>query len=375
MSGKRISTIFVFCVLLIFLAGCALPYMTPPAEYSATEPPTITPPVPGTAIPATPTQEAFAREITVENAAQLSAAQIVPASNVASITWAKDSLSFGIITQNSDASGNQVFSAVILDAKTLSTNAFFNAPSGRIAAISPDGKSAAVISADMTTMEIYDLSDGNRDIVSITPGYLLNNVTFSPNGKLFAVSSNDSWLVSLHSMPDGSEVKTLTGFETAAPIYDAGFKGSNDAIAWHARATIQTQTISSGKMGGATSSEDFMDQFSLSADGKLLAGASMSTVNGNYIPTVTLWNASSGSEVRILVMTQPVTCLAFSADGKMLALGTGNDIQVYEVSNGNLLATLSGHSGLPMAVAFSPDGYSLASAGQDNQIILWQVWQ
>ncbi len=375
MSGKRISTILIFCVFLVFLAGCALPYMTPPAEYSATEPPTITPPVPGTAIPATPTHETFAREITVENAAQLSAAQIVPASNVSSITWAKDSLTFGIITQNSDASGNQVFSAVILDAKALSTNAFFNAPGGRIAAISPDGKSAAVISADMTTMDIYDLSDGNRDIVSITPGYLLNNITFSPNGKYFSVSSNDSWLVSLHSMPDGAEVKTLTGFETAAPIYDAGFKGSNDVIAWHARATIQTQSVSSGSMGNAVSGEDFIDQYTLSPDGKLLASASMRTIDGNYTSTVTLWNASSGSEVRILILAQPVTCMAFSTDGTMLALGTGNDIQVYEVSSGTLLATLSGHSGLPMAVAFSPDGYSLASAAQDNQIILWQVWE
>jgi WD40 repeat protein len=373
MSGKRISTFLVLCVMVIFLAGCALPYMTPPAEYSATEPPTITPPVPGTAVPATATVQPIAREITVENAASLAAVNILPASNVESIAWANDSTTFGIITQNSDANGAQVFSATILDGKTLATTAFYNAPDGRIAAISPDGRSVAVVSSDMNTMNIYDLMDSNRNTISITPGFLINDVTFAPNGKSFSISSNDSWLVSLHSMPDGAEIKTLTGFETAAPIYSAGFKGSNDVIAWHARATIQTQSVSTGKMGVATSSEDFVDQYALTPDGKLLASASMKTINSNYTSTVTLWNASSGAEVRILILTQSVTCMAFSADGTMLALGIGNDIQVYEVSSGILLATLSGHSNLPTEVAFSPDGYSLVSAGEDNQLILWQV--
>jgi hypothetical protein len=373
MSGKRISTILVLSVLVIFMAGCSLPYITPPAEYSATEPPTITPPVPGTAIPATATVQPIAREITVENAASLAAVSIVPASNVQSIVWAKDSTTFGIITQNSDANGAQVFSATILDGKTLATTAFYNVTDGRIAAISPDGKSAAVVSSDMYTMNIYDLLDANRNTVSITPGFLINDVTFAPNGKSFTISSNDSWLVSLHSMPDGAEIKTLTGFETAAPIYSAGYKGSNDVIAWHARATIQTQSVSTGKMGNATNSEDFVDQYALSPDGKLLASAAMKTIDGNYTSTVTLWNASSGAEVRILILTESVSCMAFSADGTMLAIGTGNDIQVYEVSSGIKLATLSGHSGPPMAVAFAPDGFSLASSGQDNQFILWQV--
>ena len=174
-------------------------------------------------------------------------------------------------------------------------------------------------------------------------------------------------------MPDGAEIKTLIGFETAAPIYNAGFKGSNDVIAWHARATIQTQSVSSGSMGIATSNEDFVDQYALSPDGKLLASAAMKTIDGNYTSTVTLWNASSGNEVRILILDQSVSCMAFSADGTMLAIGTGNDIQVFDVSNGIKLATLSGHSDLPASVAFAPDGYSLVSAGYDNQLILWQV--
>jgi WD40 repeat protein len=378
MSGKRISTILVLSVLVIFMAGCALPYITPPAEYSATEPPTITPPVPGTAIPATATVQPIAREITVENAASLAAVSIVPASNVQIIKWSEDGNYLGLVTQTIDAAGNSVYTALVLDGKSLAVKTLSPQTEGRISDISFYNDNyffvAVIPTKNDTVREIqFEIDSGNwKDESEITPGFSINTVTYSPDGFNMAISSNDSWLVKIIPLIGGGE-QTLTGFETAAPIYSAGYKGSNDVIAWHARATIQTQSVSTGKMGIATSSEDFVDQYALSPDGKLLASAAMKTIDGNYTSTVTLWNASSGAEVRILILAQSVSCMAFSADGTMLAIGSGNDIQVYEVSSGNLLATLSGHSGLPMAVAFAPDGSSLVSAGQDNQLILWQV--
>jgi len=65
--------------------------------------------------------------------------------------------------------------------------------------------------------------------------------------------------------------------------------------------------------------------------------------------------------------------VSFSADGTLLAVAEGNDVQVWETASGNLLATLKAHTAAVSIVAFSPDGNSLASVGQDNQLILWQV--
>jgi WD40 repeat protein len=167
----------------------------------------------------------------------------------------------------------------------------------------------------------------------------------------------------------------LTGFQTAAPIYTAGYKGSNDTIVWKARATVQFQDIASGTMGATTSNEDFVGSYELSPDGKILASAAPRTINGAESFAVTLWDVATGSEIKTIPFTDPDYGLDFSADGSLLAVGVGNNVQVIEVSSGKILANLSGHSAPVSLVAFSPDGKLLASTGQDNQLILWQVTQ
>ncbi len=367
--------IFTLIVVALVLVSCNLPTVTPPAEYNPSTAPTITAPVPATVSPTPPPAAVEPEVIAVANAAQLQKVNTIAVSNVLLFRWSIDSSVLGLSQQNEDANGNYVSSATFLDGRTLATKTTYTPADGRVSDISPDGRLVAAISSDLTSMSIYDLGDGNKDIVAISPGYLINNVTFSPDGKSFAISSNDTWMVSIHSLPGGEEVKILSGFETAAPVYDAGFRGNNDAIVWHARATLQTQNVASGTMGGTTSSEDFLSAYQLSPDGKTLAGATLKTIDGKYPAVVTLWDAATGSEVKNLVFSENagITSLDFSPDGSLLAVTTGNDVQVWDVANGSALVTLTGHAAVTSLVAFSPDGKSLVSTGQDNQLILWQV--
>jgi hypothetical protein len=74
--------------------------------------------------------------------------------------------------------------------------------------------------------------------------------------------------------------------------------------------------------------------------------------------------------------TGSVHCLAFDADGKMLASGGGHGdhtIRVWDVADQKELATLEGHSGPLRCVAFSPNSKTLASAAWDGTDRLWQV--
>ena len=63
----------------------------------------------------------------------------------------------------------------------------------------------------------------------------------------------------------------------------------------------------------------------------------------------------------------------FSPDGKVLATGCGNDVQLWNVPELKPLATLRGHTWSINGLGFSPDGRLLASMGRDSEIRLWEV--
>ena len=69
-----------------------------------------------------------------------------------------------------------------------------------------------------------------------------------------------------------------------------------------------------------------------------------------------------------------VNAVAFSPDGHQLATA-GNDttVRLWEVTTGTQLATLTGHTNRASAVAFSPDGHQLATASDDETVRLWEV--
>ncbi|MFJ5069220.1 cytochrome D1 domain-containing protein [Kitasatospora sp. NPDC088556] len=72
--------------------------------------------------------------------------------------------------------------------------------------------------------------------------------------------------------------------------------------------------------------------------------------------------------------TGTVTAVAYAPDGRTLATGSADHtVKLWDTTTHRMLATLTGHTGIVNTVAFSPDGRTLASAGADRTVRLWDV--
>ncbi len=70
--------------------------------------------------------------------------------------------------------------------------------------------------------------------------------------------------------------------------------------------------------------------------------------------------------------TDAVWSVAFSPDDRTLAsAGVDMTIKLWDVPNSREVQQLTGHRGEVRSVAFAPDGQTLASAGSDRSIVLW----
>jgi WD40 repeat protein len=119
--------------------------------------------------------------------------------------------------------------------------------------------------------------------------------------------------------------------------------------------------------------------------------------------TIRLWDLASGKELRRFAPPKPVPIkgpegkgkgkadqaevvmqlmagggnaggnsrIAVTADGKTLAVGRGNVIQLYNVETGEALRQIQGQANEYNGLLFSQDGKSLAARGADSTFFLW----
>ncbi|MEC4885029.1 MAG: hypothetical protein SAL70_27470, partial [Scytonema sp. PMC 1070.18] len=102
--------------------------------------------------------------------------------------------------------------------------------------------------------------------------------------------------------------------------------------------------------------------------------------------TVKLWDINTGKEMKTLKgHTNMVHSVSFNPDGKTLASASGDNtsnpfrislggdytVRLWYIKSGREMKTLIGHTNKVNSVNFSPDGKTLASASDDNTIILW----
>lgn len=91
---------------------------------------------------------------------------------------------------------------------------------------------------------------------------------------------------------------------------------------------------------------------------------------------VRLWDARTGEQRADLIgHTDPVVALAFSPDGNTLASGSFRESRLWDLTlaQGPRATVLHGHRDMVTTLAFSPDSKTLASTSFYGTILLWDV--
>jgi WD40 repeat protein len=117
-----------------------------------------------------------------------------------------------------------------------------------------------------------------------------------------------------------------------------------------------------------------VDAVAFSRDGRLLAAVLGYGKGGKGTEQVVLWDAHEGRELARLPGHRDgaILSLAFAPDGKTLATaGVDGSVRLWDVEARQERAPLLGHVREVFGVAFSPDGALLATAGRDGTVRLW----
>ena len=188
---------------------------------------------------------------------------------------------------------------------------------------SPDGRYLASWTPDSRVI-IWDVEVGVQEDVLEGPTAIVTDVAFSPDGKLIASSGLDR-VIRLWDAKTYQQVAVLQGHTDA--VYSITF----------------------------------------SPDGNVLVSGS----GGEYDKTIRYWDVKTGEQIAVIGggHSAPISTLAFSLDGEILASGSWDEtIRLW----GEQLLVLNGHTAQVKEITFSPDNLLVSGSG-DFSIRFWDI--
>ena len=109
-----------------------------------------------------------------------------------------------------------------------------------------------------------------------------------------------------------------------------------------------------------------------SPDGRWLATAGVNLSRRADAGELLVWDAATGQRAAAIAVDAVTGAIAFGPDSLTLAACSDARVGIWEVSSGRPLRTLSGHA-MASALSFVPGSHSMATAGLDPPLHLWNL--
>jgi RNA polymerase sigma factor (sigma-70 family) len=225
--------------------------------------------------------------------------------------------------------------------------------------LSPDGKTAATYSVSSRggVYHVWDLSTSRAVIQRRDPAKVISPRTFSP----------DARLVLQHVFGGGADSGPGGGGGTSAALPDS--------------ALAVVEDVASGKQVLALGLPERAGNIgTFAADGRSLLTASYQDERRgdgwHYDNALHLWELASRKVRRIITWGGRGRFIqaALAPDGRTVATaGDDRTIQIWDLATGKELLRRGGFPSRAECLAYSPDGRSLVSGHRDGTILVWDV--
>ncbi len=242
-------------------------------------------------------------------------------------------------------------------------------PSGwlRAISVSPDGSTVAV-AGDSPSIELWNIGTGKRAALLNADTHNISTVRFAPSGTVLASVSNEGeirlWNLARMTRPqvevdrpDAYDICFTSDGQTVAVSGDGGiaFLNTRDG-----HVINETRGKRLGFLGYTKNSEDFL----------------LTRYEGHHGEKKTILNGATLAakfSPRLFSRSRP----QLSPDGRMIAFaddwGSVSSVSIVEAVSGRTLVRGDGLDGAICALAFSPDGGSLAAADESGAVCVWDA--
>ncbi|MGW5861664.1 nSTAND1 domain-containing NTPase [Streptomyces sp. NPDC055239] len=235
-------------------------------------------------------------------------------------------------------------------------------------AFSPDGKTIATGGWD-GRIRTWSTTTGHLQTTMTSNTDLVLSVAFSPDGKTLAATDTDATtredIVALWDPVTGRR-NSLSG--QGDQVESVAFSPDGTTLAVGQDETVRLWDTGTGRVRTTLTSLG-SSTLAFSPSGKSLAAA------GDFDGKVQVWDAADGRLQKTLSSgSLTVEAIAFSPDGATLAAGGGDmSVRLWDIKTGRTRTTLIGHTDTVNGIAFSPDGKTVATGSSDRTIRIWRT--